>query len=951
MGVSMPPGLCPSLRTLLAAFAALLVTLGLLAVTTAAPAQAASNSMTALILGSSVSPYTATDAGAPDNNPESLEQQQAEADGYKVTVVDDATWLGMTQAQFASYQLIILGDPASCGVDTVGGPATNPPNGSVAYQNASTWEPAVMSSGGNKVLIGTDPTFQYAIHGTAPQAPTLERNSLAYAGAVSGATGLYLDLGCSYDTAPAGTAVPILDGLSTDGAGQFAVQGWNSPSGSACATAVNIVASTGPTSGLTDGNLSNWNCSVHEAFTSFPSDYTPMAIAPSTSGFPSVYCAKDVTTNSQACGSPYMLLSGGGVSVSSNISLTPDTQTHPTSTITSTNSATLTATVMNGSTPVSGQSVTFNINTGPDAPASYTTTTDSNGQATYTFNSGGVSGTDDISASFKDTSGNIQKALANVIWKGPVNGDDFVKVTSSNPSLTGSEGAPLSSQTLATFVDTDQDDPNNTSWNVSVDWGDGTAPWTGHPNGSSSSFSVPANHTYAEPGKYTVTITITDASNTANSATATATETISEGQLSVTTTSPSPTEGSAFSGQVATFTDTDLSAPASNYTATVDWGDGSSSSTGTVTAVSGTPGSFTVSANHTYADAGSDPVKVTVTEVDASSSTASGQANATVAEAPIVVSTGSIAPTAAAAFSGQVATFTDGDPLTPAGDYSASINWGDGTTTSGTVSGSSGSFTVTGGHTYATVGSFPLTVSVHETDDPGATGSGAGSAVTTGAPLTVFGMGTIVLPSHVFNRQVARFTDGNTAAAAGSFHARITWGDGATSAGAISGSGGSFTVAAVHTFPSGPGPYTVRITVTDAANVTASAATTVLIPSSSATVSIPSRVSASTLLCGVKRHSKCKGLDIRSMFPGSGRASWKISMSKSGKGSVTLGKLSSSVSAGARVTVFKVSSKSAVKRLYKLLKRHRLSTLTVQQTFTNVTGASGIASASAHLSA
>jgi hypothetical protein len=298
-----------------------------------------------------------------------------------------------------------------------------------------------------------------------------------------------------------------------------------------------------------------------------------------------------------------------------------------------------------------------------------------------------------------------------------------------------------------------------------------------------------------------------------------------------------------------------------------------------------------------------------------------------------------------------VATFTDGDSLTPAGDYTASINWGDGTTTSGTVSGSSGSFTVSGGHTYASIGSFPLTVSVHETDDPSASGSGAGSAVTTGAPLTVFGMGTIVLPSHAFNRQVARFTDGNTSATASSFHARIAWGDGATTTGTITGSGGSFNVGGSHTFPAGTGPYTVRITVTDPANVSASATTTVLIPSSTATVSIPAKVSASTLLCGVKRHVKCKGLNIRSTFPGSGRAVWKITMSKSGTHSVTLGQLSSAVAAGARTTVFKVSSKSAAKRLYKLLKKHRLSTLTVQQTFTNVTGARGIASATAHLSA
>ena len=42
------------------------------------------------------------------------------------------------------------------------------------------------------------------------------------------------------------------------------------------------------------------------------------------------------------------------------------------------------------------------------------------------------------------------------------------------------------------------------------------------------------------------------------------------------------------------------------------------------------------------------------------------------------------------------------------GDFTATINWGDGTTTAGTVIGSNGSFTVAGGHTYADEGSDPL---------------------------------------------------------------------------------------------------------------------------------------------------------------------------------------------------------------------------------------------------
>ncbi len=67
-----------------------------------------------------------------------------------------------------------------------------------------------------------------------------------------------------------------------------------------------------------------------------------------------------------------------------------------------------------------------------------------------------------------------------------------------------------------------------------------------------------------------------------------------------------------------------------------------------------------------------------------------------------------------------MATFTDADtasmpPATSCGEY---INWGDGTTSAGTVTGGGGTFTVSGSHTYATSGSFPVTVTLTD-DAPG----------------------------------------------------------------------------------------------------------------------------------------------------------------------------------------------------------------------------------------
>ena len=45
----------------------------------------------------------------------SLEQYAAEQLGFTVTVVNGSTWAAMTAADFAKYQVLIIGDP-TCNV-------------------------------------------------------------------------------------------------------------------------------------------------------------------------------------------------------------------------------------------------------------------------------------------------------------------------------------------------------------------------------------------------------------------------------------------------------------------------------------------------------------------------------------------------------------------------------------------------------------------------------------------------------------------------------------------------------------------------------------------------------------------------------------------------------------------------------------------------------------------
>src|SRR5438445_1841694 len=207
----------------------------------------------------------------------SREAMSAQRAGLDVTVVDGTTWSAMTRDGFAAYDVIILGDP-DCGLV-----------GSLAPAEASTsvWGGAV---NGNIAVILTDPDF-HAAYLTAPQ--TLMDNAINWAGSQEGRTGLYVSLRCYYGGAAPGTAVPALQGI-----GNFTVQGQGG-----CPNSMHIVDVASPiVRGLSDADLSNWSCSAHGGFDSWPGAFEVVAIAQDIS---SSYIAPDGTT-----GTPYILASG-----------------------------------------------------------------------------------------------------------------------------------------------------------------------------------------------------------------------------------------------------------------------------------------------------------------------------------------------------------------------------------------------------------------------------------------------------------------------------------------------------------------------------------------------------------------------------------------------------------------------------------------------------------------
>src|SRR5262249_20336948 len=123
-----------------------------------------------------------------------------------------------------------------------------------------------------------------------------------------------------------------------------------------------------------------------------------------------------------------------------------------------------------------------------------------------------------------------------------------------------------------------------------------------------------------------------------------------------------------------------------------------------------------------------------------------------------------------------VATFTNSDPYWQWYDFSATINWGDGTSDIGTVDGENGVFSVAGRHVYAHPGTYTPQI---EVTDGFTDVSDTGSATISTAALTMSGG---VMEGAVAGTEVtgtwASFTDANPYDDADTYTAIIDWGDG-----------------------------------------------------------------------------------------------------------------------------------------------------------------------------
>jgi hypothetical protein len=307
-----------------------------------------------------------------------------------------------------------------------------------------------------------------------------------------------------------------------------------------------------------------------------------------------------------------------------------------------------------------------------------------------------------------------------------------VALNSNGNSLAATEG--MFNGVVTTFTDTNPlaSVTDFSEYSATIDWGDGlTSPGTVGYDTVNHVYTVIGNHTYAEEGSFTTRVTVSDAlpveligvvppGNNLNvlfgsPLVVTCPVTVADAPLSASV-NVAAIEGIAFSGAVAVFTDADPNGTLADYSATLDWGDGISG-TGAI-AYNAISQRFEILGNHTYAEEGAYTVGVTIRDNGGSSNSLTGTAN--VSDALLLGSPSFLNATKGRGLSGAIASFIDTDPNGTATDYTALVDWGDGSSPtvvtggSGEVTSNGAGFDVNAPHAYSMEGSFNVSVTIQD---------------------------------------------------------------------------------------------------------------------------------------------------------------------------------------------------------------------------------------------
>ncbi|KAF2623743.1 hypothetical protein BU25DRAFT_461825 [Macroventuria anomochaeta] len=175
----------------------------------------------------------------------SKEDQAATQLGYNTTIVTESEWANMTTLDFARYDAVVVPDLNTDYITSL----------KFLEDSKDAWSPAIT---GSMIIIGGDPVNHFSTGG----ASTLISNAIRFATVGHSSqetTGLYLALSRCYNN----VNVTTVDALSYFGT--FTIRG-----GLSCYDKAHLVASSPALDSLSDAALSNWGCSVHEAFSLFP---------------------------------------------------------------------------------------------------------------------------------------------------------------------------------------------------------------------------------------------------------------------------------------------------------------------------------------------------------------------------------------------------------------------------------------------------------------------------------------------------------------------------------------------------------------------------------------------------------------------------------------------------------------------------------------------------------
>ena len=322
-----------------------------------------------------------------------------------------------------------------------------------------------------------------------------------------------------------------------------------------------------------------------------------------------------------------------------------------------------------------------------------------------------------------------------------------------------------------------------------------------------------------------------------------------------TATSPVVAVGEAASTPMAIFAN---SADVTVDSATIDWGDGSKPTAGTLVSTSDpysatSTGGGEITGSHAYAQAGSYRVTVTIqgTGPGAAAMTASTvETVSAVAPTPSLQSSTSLQAGQSIPLQGSILFFTTPTTLDGApSDFTATVDWGDGSKpTAGTVVGGQGPastfipfpgtptnvFEVSGGHTYATAGSYTIQVTLTDAFGQVSTESTPievfpgrlGLSLTPPTNLTAGPPPFVVAYNGLNGINLGSLADFLGTTATGNDTVTIDWGDGSaatvqTDALPSSGFGegptstaASFGIVSTHEYAK-PGDYTVTISAAD----------------------------------------------------------------------------------------------------------------------------------------